>query len=279
MRTRTTALLSVAAFFVTFATTHVAHAQSFTGPASITQPTTTDHCVKIVSGNTIADAGANCGVGTAPSPANPTATIGASAVNGSATTFMRSDAAPALPATLPAVNGSALTNLNGSNIATGTVPAARGGAGAINGALKANGSGVVSQAACADLSNATAACSGTVVTAQPWTPADASGAALVFTSVSAGWSRAFNMVFAYAQWNYPVNANATSASFSGLPVALPAVAYAGQCTLNWSNSTATKMLVNPGNSVASFYTSAGASVTNAQLSGSTVSLICIYPAS
>lgn len=33
--------------------------------------------------------------------ANPSATIGASAVNGSAVTFMRSDAAPALPSTLP----------------------------------------------------------------------------------------------------------------------------------------------------------------------------------
>ena len=34
---------------------------------------------------------------------------------------MRSDAAPALPATLPALSGVNLTNLNGSNIASGTV--------------------------------------------------------------------------------------------------------------------------------------------------------------
>lgn len=60
-----------------------------------------------------------------PAGANPTATIGAAAVNGSANTFMRSDGAPALPATLPALNGSNLTNLNGSNVATGTVPVAR----------------------------------------------------------------------------------------------------------------------------------------------------------
>lgn len=58
-------------------------------------------------------------------------------------------------------SGADLTNLNGSNITSGTVPAARGGAGTINGALKANGSGVVSQAACADLSNAGSGCSGT----------------------------------------------------------------------------------------------------------------------
>jgi hypothetical protein len=48
---------------------------------------------------------------------------------------------------------------NASALTTGTVAAARGGAGTINGALKGNGSGVVSQAACADLSNATTYCS------------------------------------------------------------------------------------------------------------------------
>ncbi|HEY2010518.1 MAG TPA: hypothetical protein VGH23_16130 [Rhizomicrobium sp.] len=63
------------------------------------------------------------GGGGGGTPGNPTATIGATAVNGSATTYMRSDAAPALPATLPALNGSALTNLNASAISSGTVPA------------------------------------------------------------------------------------------------------------------------------------------------------------
>lgn len=48
--------------------------------------------------------------------ANPTATIGAVAVNGTATTYMRSDAAPALPGVLPAVNGSLLTNLTITNL-------------------------------------------------------------------------------------------------------------------------------------------------------------------
>jgi hypothetical protein len=57
--------------------------------------------------------------GSAPaSAANPTATIGAAAVNGSASTYMRSDAAPALPATLPNLNigtptGGTLTNTTG----------------------------------------------------------------------------------------------------------------------------------------------------------------------
>lgn len=48
---------------------------------------------------------------------------------------------------------------NANNITSGILGSARGGAGTINGALKGNGAGVVSQAACADLSNAAASCS------------------------------------------------------------------------------------------------------------------------
>lgn len=48
---------------------------------------------------------------------------------------------------------------NAGNITSGTLASARGGAGAISGALKGNGAGVVSQAACADLSNGAASCS------------------------------------------------------------------------------------------------------------------------
>lgn len=65
-----------------------------------------------------------------------------------------------------------------SNLNSGTLAAARGGAGTINGALKGNGSGVVSQAACTDLSNGATGCStvvGTIATqnytATTWTPA------------------------------------------------------------------------------------------------------------
>lgn len=59
---------------------------------------------------------------------------------------------------------------NASNISAGTLAATRGGAGTITGALKGNGAGVVSQAACADLSNGSGACAQTY-TATTWTPA------------------------------------------------------------------------------------------------------------
>lgn len=51
-----------------------------------------------------------------------------------------------------------LTSIPVAN-ATGILPAANGGAGAITGALKGNGSGLVSQAACSDLSNGATGCS------------------------------------------------------------------------------------------------------------------------
>lgn len=64
-------------------------------------------------------------------------------------------------------------------LSAGTVAAARGGAGTVNGALKGNGSGVVSQAACADLSD-----DGTACTAATGT----SGATLPFLNGTNTWS-------------------------------------------------------------------------------------------
>lgn len=64
-------------------------------PGVVTQgAVTANNCVKFVNRNLIADAGAGCGGTT--TFGNPTASVGLVAINGVATTAMRSDAAPAL---------------------------------------------------------------------------------------------------------------------------------------------------------------------------------------
>lgn len=55
---------------------------------------TSTHCVSIDASGNLVDSGAACGTTTAG--ANPTATAGATAVNGVATTYLRSDGAPAI---------------------------------------------------------------------------------------------------------------------------------------------------------------------------------------
>lgn len=87
------------------------------------------------------------------------ATTGSAADLGSGT--LAAARLPAFTGDVTTSAGSAATTLaagSASNLNSGTLAAARGGAGTISGALKGNGSGVVSQAACADLSNATASC-------------------------------------------------------------------------------------------------------------------------
>jgi hypothetical protein len=64
-------------------------------------------------------------------------------------------AAPMTWTTLAAV----ATSGSASDLGSGTLAAARGGAGTITGALKGSGAGVVTQAACADLSNGATGCS------------------------------------------------------------------------------------------------------------------------
>lgn len=75
------------------------------------------------------------------------------------------------------------------HVTTGVLPAANGGAGTITGALKGSGAGVVSQAACADLSNGTTLCSTTPAAGvATWltTPSSANLAAAVTDETGTG---------------------------------------------------------------------------------------------
>lgn len=116
-----------------------------------------------------------------------------------------------------------------SNISSGTLAAARGGAGTINGALKGSGAGVVSQAACADLSNGAAGCSaalGTNVAAALANNLSAAGG--VTSTISSGTSAMGTSAIASAACATAVTATATNtattdvvtASFNGDPTAV-----------------------------------------------------------
>lgn len=94
--------------FLLLAASIVAVAACSTGPvvaqpgyptAGVQYPVTKDQCAVFVESMQPLITSAACGSGGGGTPANPTATIGTAAVNGVATTYMRSDAAPALGAT------------------------------------------------------------------------------------------------------------------------------------------------------------------------------------
>lgn len=88
-------------------------------------------------------------VGAVGTCATATLTSSQFANQGTTTTLLHGNAA----------GNPSFASVNFATDGTGVVPAASGGAGAITGALKGNGVGVVSQAACADLSNGTTSCS------------------------------------------------------------------------------------------------------------------------
>lgn len=154
---------------------------------------------------------------------------------GGAATFVLPAASAARPACVTIVSDG--TNyqvapdfpMDASQFSAGIVAAARGGAGTINGALKGNGSGVVTQAACADLSNGTALCSTTPGTGVATAAATALSAAGGLTSTIAGGTSAMGTsAIASAACATVVTTAATNtattdvvlASFNGDPTAV-----------------------------------------------------------
>lgn len=94
-------------------------------------------CLGLTAGNAVALATGACGSGGGGTGANPTATAGPTAVNGTATTFLRSDGAPAIQKAtsgqfgLVEVDGTSITAASGviSASATGTVTSVGSGCG------------------------------------------------------------------------------------------------------------------------------------------------------
>jgi hypothetical protein len=114
-----------------------------------------------------------------------------------------------------------------------------------------------------------------------WTPADNSGASLVFTGVSANYTRIGNIVIAYAQFTYPSTADGSSAGISGLPITATNSPFAQSgCVVTFTNAAANKQALLPQNTqtVAFYAPNSATRATNAQLSTAQVNLTCTYPA-
>lgn len=114
-----------------------------------------------------------------------------------------------------------------------------------------------------------------------WTPADNSGAALAFTGVNAGFTQIGNLVFLYLTLTYPVTADGSNASIKGLPYLVPNQTYAQVPSIVDTTATiANEVVLVPAKNTftATFDTGAPlTAVTNATLSGATISAKLIYP--
>lgn len=155
---------------------------------------------------------------------------------------------------------------NASNISSGTLAAARGGAGTITGALRANGAGAVSQAASTDLSD--------VTNAGSWVPADGSGASLTFTSVTANFSKLNKTCVGNFRLTFPTTASGAFANIT-LPctTANNGAQALGSCFSTAASPNGNFVITGTANSAVSTFvnSNAAAVITNATLSTTTVS--------
>jgi hypothetical protein len=113
-----------------------------------------------------------------------------------------------------------------------------------------------------------------------WTPTDASGASLTFSSATGGYTRIGNMVFAYCQVTYPATADASAAKIGSLPYTSANALYAQQGSVSLPpNANATNCIVNINSTTVSIYNNAAIATTNAQLTTAPLYLLLIYPIS
>lgn len=191
--------------------------------------------------------------------------------------------------TLPAANGSALTNLNASNLASGTVPDARLSSSVGNVDATETVSAVwtfsakpninaglqfpATQAASADANTFDDYEEGT------WTVSDQSGAGLSLTTIqTARYVKKGQDVFVSGAITYPVTANSSNASLGTLPFTLAATA-AG-IVVGYSDFGTGFTLQAPASGTTIIpWSLAGSRITNASFSGKTIYFSGNYQAS
>lgn len=114
-----------------------------------------------------------------------------------------------------------------------------------------------------------------------WTPADGSGAALSFVSVSAFYVKVGRLVSAWGSLSYPVTASGSAAIISGLPFTSTNAGYGqagGYISYN-GTANARFILVLQNSTTAGIYTATGSGTTNLQMSSQPINFNLIYVAS
>ena len=112
----------------------------------------------------------------------------------------------------------------------------------------------------------------------PWTPVDASGAALTFTSVDAWYMRIGRLTWVSATLIYPATADVSNSVIGGFPFVAQNSQGARVGTLSFHNgATAVKFFMDANARTGQFYTAAGANVTNAQMATAAAYFNAIYP--
>lgn len=107
-----------------------------------------------------------------------------------------------------------------------------------------------------------------------WTPADASGAGLTFTSVTAKYTRIGRQVTATAVLTFPTTASTANVQISGLPFAASNM---GQFMYQRTTTVGAGVgLVSASGTTIAIYNQAGTAVTNTPFSLSTVNLTGTY---
>ena len=111
-----------------------------------------------------------------------------------------------------------------------------------------------------------------------WTPTDASGASLVFTSADGRWARIGRVVTVGAVLVYPATASGSAAKIGSLPVALVNTA-SSQFGVSFGYQNAGFSLYGRGvinTTTVDFFDATGAAVTNALLSTRTLEFSMTY---
>jgi len=110
-----------------------------------------------------------------------------------------------------------------------------------------------------------------------WTPTDASGASLSFSTAIGSYVRVGGVVIASCEVVYPATADGSSAAIGGLPFTSNASAANRGGYVSYSNVTTLRYsIVNAGATTFGLYNSAGSPILNSAMTGSTSLFQIIY---